>query len=172
MSKKPNDQIDAPEGEGAKTAAPAPAAAKAPPALAPARLKQAEFERAVHRAILEAGRPFNDILRSSFWTHTAAKLRPFDKIEVLAEDGAFYGEAMVLSAGANYARVAALFCVDLGAAAGDAEAAAQAEVLEVDFAGPLAKHRVVRKSDRAVLRDGFQTRAEALAYAREHVKAA
>src|SRR5688500_12596565 len=46
-------------------------------------------------AVIDAGVPYKDVLRPSFWTHVAAKLSKWAEITIHAEDGAYYANLLV-----------------------------------------------------------------------------
>ena len=62
------------------------------PALSPALLVQAEFVRNVMFAPIPPDIPFESTLASDFWAHCASRVKPYTKIELRAQDNAWYGE--------------------------------------------------------------------------------
>lgn len=145
-------------------------AAPMPKHLPPLRFKQAEFERTIYLAIPEAGTAFDDVLKPSYWAHNAAKMKPFDHIEILAEDGSWWAHLLVISTGRVEATVKVLnhqsFDVDVtGAVQEDFPG------YEIRFAGPHKKHQVIRLEDSAVLKDEISTKTQARRWLQDHLKA-
>lgn len=121
----------------------------------------AEFARQLFRAIPPAGTKIEEMLDPSYWAHVAKRFNPHDMIEVIPEDGSFYARLIVLSVAHLSMKVQALECVVLVANPKVAKADAIAQ-FEVNWGGPNAKWRVLRKSDgAAVTNDSFQTQEEA-----------
>lgn len=137
--------------------------------LKPMAFKQLEFIRNQWFVSPEAGVPWSEILRPEYWAHVAGKLKTMDEIVVVPEDESFYGRLLVMRSGANVAVVREIQFLSF-------ESTAQ-EVDEDDYivkwAGPIARFRVIRKSDGAVLAEGEQvdTKEKALDFIRNHRKA-
>src|SRR5690349_16586133 len=91
--------------------------------LKEARFKRAENERTIWTATVEAGIPFEDVLKPEFWAHIASKMYnpPHrtgwgDRIEVYPDDMTYYAELFVHDAGPNWAKVSVLQKHDFGMA--------------------------------------------------------
>jgi hypothetical protein len=56
------------------------------------RFKNAEHARTVWQAMSEHGEKLEDIMRPEYWANVARNLKPGDRIEVIAEDNAFFAE--------------------------------------------------------------------------------
>lgn len=136
--------------------------------LTAGRCKQAEFNRTLWSAYAEQGTPFEDVTKPSFWAHVAAKLKPLDRIEVYEETGKYWAELMVLSVGKMEARITVLRKHDLQASE---PVPLDLGEHEVNWGGPHNKHRVVRKSDKEVIKSGFGTKEEAQLWLADHLKA-
>lgn len=138
------------------------------------RFKSAELTRLIYSAVPEAGMPFEDLLKPECWAHVAQLLRPGYRVEVLAEDGSYFAELLVVSAGRLWAKVAVLRKVDLSAVDSEPANAANDAATSVMWSGPHSKFRVMRQNaggGKDVLRDGFETREEATAWMADHLKA-
>lgn len=109
-----------------------------------------------------------DVLKPEFFAHVARALRPFAKISVLADDGTWYAELLVKSAGSNWANVVPLQIVDLR---GVAAAVVPADAYAVGFGGPHHKWRVIRNSDSELVSKGHESEALAKAWLVDHLKA-
>jgi hypothetical protein len=73
--------------------------------LAPNRLQMSEFKRTEFRIEPEAKTPIETVLQERYWAHVSVKLKRGDRIEVHAEDDAYFAELLVLDAGKLYAKV-------------------------------------------------------------------
>ncbi len=124
----------------------------------PSRFKVADGARNVWVIVPEEGTRFEDILDPSYWAHISGKLRPTDRIEVYAEDGAYFAELIVRTSGRLTAQVALLRKVDLD----PADQASPAVGHEVRWRGPHHKHAVVRMKDNQPIQTGFETKESAL----------
>ena len=134
--------------------------------LAPARITLAEQKRNVWVIVPELGVPYEAIVNDpAFLSHVASYLRPFDRIEVLPEDGSYFAELIVRSAGRQHAKLSELRKVDLEAIAVDTDSR-----FRVAFQGAHKKHVVVRTRDNTPLQGGFDTAESAYAWLLANVK--
>ena len=127
-----------------------------PPQLLMSRFKQAEFARNIWRIVPEHGTSTDDIIAPLYWSHVAAHLKPFDKIEVLAEDGSFYAELLVITVGHGAVRVAPLFLRVLDGTFD--EQVSDFGEYEVRYKGPHWKWCVIRKADSQAVMKEIPTR--------------
>ena len=127
-------------------------------ALLQDRLKQAEYTRNVFSVVPEFGTKLEDMLKPEYWAHTGAKLHPTDRIEVIAEDNTWFAELFVVSCARNWAKVTTLRFVELAESTPDETPAIE---YKINWGGQNVKHRVVRLSDNATIKDGFASAAEA-----------
>ena len=134
-----------------------------------ARFRAAEFWRNLFAVNPEYGTTIEDMLKEGYWAHVAAKLRPWDKIEVRAEDGSFYAELMVRDAGRNWAKVVLLSLVKFEAVP-DQELVID-QNFKVKWMGPHRKWAAIRMKDNMVLKDGMLDKPSVLKYIENHVKA-
>lgn len=136
------------------------------PMLREGRIKLIEFARQTHHIVPEHGTKFDDILKETYWSMVAYKLKPCDLIEVHAEDGSYYAQLYVRSCGRNWAKVSPLMIAkfeDDVATPGDAE-------YKVEWKGPHRRFSVLRISDNEIIKDGFELREQADAYVKSHIK--
>jgi len=133
--------------------------------LPSSRFKLADYKRNEFRVSPEHGTTLEDIQKPEFWSHVAAHLASFDTIEVIPEDGSFYAELLVITAGKQFATVKLLRHVDLEgkAAKKDAPEAQIHPDYKIEWGGVAVKHRVVR-SDGEVMAEGIQKKADAEAW--------
>lgn len=120
--------------------------------LASNRLHFAEHRRNIFVVTPEHDTPFEEILKDGYWAHVSAKMKPGDRIEVMAEDGSYFAELIVQDAGRLYAKVATLRHVKLDAVE-VTEGGMAAGGLEVKWQGPQLKWCVLRGKDR--LKEGL-----------------
>lgn len=140
--------------------------------LNPSRFNGADFERTVYVATVEQGTKKEQIIESGFWAHIAARVRPWDRIEVRSDDGIFIAELLVLSAGRNWVKVHLLSFINL--TSGDvSQTQAEQQDYAIKFMGPHKKWSVLKGdgASRDYLRDGFDTEAQAREWLRDHEKA-
>lgn len=131
---------------------------KEAPALMPHRFHQAQSVRNVWRIHAENGHGRAHIEQPEYWTHIARRLTPGDVIEVLAENGSFFGTLLVRVCEKTWAKVAVLSWHDF-----ESQAVASTKY-DVAWKGPVNKHCVVRVSDGEVIEKGFQTKDEAITW--------
>lgn len=141
------------------------------PALSPALLVQAEFVRNVMFAPIPPGIPFESTLASDFWAHCASRVKPYTKIELRAQDNAWYGELMVRKVEPQAVHVWALCYVDL-AAQNTPKLAAVADDFSVTFGGPKHLWRIVRNSDKVVMHHGEANEGDARAWLESYLSKA
>ena len=125
----------------------------------PSRFSLADSNRNVWSIVPEVGTPYSALSDASYWSHIADKLRPFDRIEVYAEDGAYWAELLVISAARLSAKVIELRKKDL-----DGVGMVSEPGFEVQWKGPHHKHAVVRMKDKTALQSGFASKEDAMAW--------
>lgn len=135
--------------------------------LGPARIQGHEFALNVWVVTVEAGTTIEQMESRDYWAHVANKLRPYDEIKVRSDDGAFYAHFLVLACDRTWAQVHRLSYHDLLPAAAKAEIP---DEYEIKWGGPYLLHRVIRKSDKAVLKENFQTKLDAMQWLDEYRK--
>lgn len=131
------------------------------PSLAPthANFGIAEQIRTVYRANIPAGVPMDRLLEPDYWAHVAERLRPGFIIEVLAQDGSYFGELLVRKAAKTEVHCWLLRHVPLVSAATAKAAApaapgnAGADDFKVEFGGA-HKWRVVDTRTNEVVHKG------------------
>lgn len=134
--------------------------------LQTARFKLTEHENNDWTVYPEKDTPLEAILEPGYWAHISAKLRPFDEIRVIAEDGSFYARLLVQDAGRLYAKVAKIEYVELNKV--DVEQASGAIAgYKIKWRGPHEKWSVLRGED--VLVSG-KTKDAANLWLVEHLK--
>lgn len=145
--------------------------AKERPPLHPSRMQLAEHRRQIWHIVPEHGTALTDLLNPAYWSHISRQMKPTDRIEVSAEDGSYFAELIVIDAGLQFAKVAVLREVKLETTESPEASAAIMKGHKVEWSGPHTKFRVLRESDRKVLKDGFGNRSDANAWLAGHAKA-
>jgi hypothetical protein len=139
------------------------------PALHPRFFNAAEHVRAIYTATIPAGIEPKDLVSPAFWSHISANLRPWDRIECIAEDGAYFVELLVLSATQTDANVVQLNHKKLDRVqAGEADLLKDFEVSHT----PATNWRVLRKKDRREVATGLKSRSEAITWLATNQRAA
>lgn len=130
------------------------------------RVQLGEQARNVHRVIAVAGTTLEQILNPEYWSHIAKnRLRIYDLIEVLVEDGSAYYELLVVSVGRTEAHVALKLQMDLQTVA---QGALSPSDYSIKWSGPHTKHRVLRGTD--VIKDGFESKEYAEQWLKNHLQ--
>lgn len=140
-------------------------------ALTTDKLQLAEFKRQVFAIRTEEGEKLEDLLDSKYWNHVAAKFHPGDKIEVTAYDNSAYTELMVASCDKTWAKVAVLSSVTFGNKVKSEkkdEDRYQGADHFVDWGGNQQKGRVINKSSKAVVQEGFPSKDAAAEWMKTH----
>ena len=124
-------------------------------------IKSAEFARNVFAVVVPAETKIADILAPHCWTHIASKLQRGDRVEIYPEDGKYFAELIVVSAGKNWAQVVLAREIPL-----DVEATSEmpSDEYYITYGSPSTLFRVHRKSDKKVLKDGFENKKLAQAW--------
>ena len=146
-----------------------------PRSVMPGRVKLAESARNYWVVTVEQGTTREEILKPEFWALVGKTFRPYDRIELRADDGTFFAEYLVLSADRAWAKVEELRWVALGTKDVSLTQAAGADLrarYKVEWRGPHLKHCVERKDGANVerLKEGFSDKAEATVWLESHLK--
>lgn len=155
--------------------APATAADKTPveksrpiPKLSTNGLKTAEFSHTNYDVTPGPGVAPEMLLQPSYWGHVAAKLRPRDEITAIPVDGAWYARYLVLHADKVSARLILLEQKPLEQVKPEDT---EIETHRVEWGSPAVKWRVIRKADKAVVKDGFDSKDLATAWMHTNLSA-
>lgn len=140
---------------------------KSRPMITVNRMAEADLHRHVWIANIEFGRTINEILDPSYWALMAYRMTIYDQIEARAEDGAWIAYLIVTGVDRTWARVAVDRVLTLTTSDVAATQAAM-QKHKVEWKGPQYKYAVIRLSDDAKVKDGFQNKEDAGAWMREH----
>ena len=137
-------------------------------AILAGRFKQAEYVRNIWHASPAQGVKPDDLLKPEYWIHIRHLLKAGDRIEILCEAGEWYAEAIVLDAARYGAKIAwTLAPVVLQQVEMD-EIPAEYIVM---WSGPHTKWRVLRASDKAIVKENLETKAAGAAWIVSHLRA-
>lgn len=132
----------------------------------PSRFKLAEQVVNTHCIVVEEGVPFDAMKEPSYWSHIANRLRPGDEIKVRTDDGAYAATLYVKEVAHQAARVVPVWYVSLS----EVDVLPADTEYEVRYAGPIHKHRVIRKKDNAIIESGIDSKVAAYAAMAVHAK--
>ena len=121
--------------------------------LSPTRMKSAEYERVVYVVTVPVGTNKDDMENPAFWSHVAMKLKPWDRLEVRCDDGAFFAEYLILACDRLWAKVKELSFVELNAK--ETELTDVSEY-KIQWKGPHLKFCVIRTKDGGMLKERME----------------
>lgn len=130
------------------------------------RMGLAEHKRQDWVIDAEQGTLPDDVMKTEYWAHVAAEFSQWDTVEVREESGAWIMKLRITACDRNWARMYAEAFYDLSKVS--TLAPDDAVKYHVVFRGSHKKHCVVRISDGALLQEGFQTKALAEEWLRNH----
>lgn len=99
---------------------------------------------------------YEDILNPEYWTHSAARVRPCDIIEVVPEDMSYRAELFVVSCGPTHIKVKEVTKIDLSGEGVEETSTPY----RVKFNGPHDRFTVFRGEEK--VQAGFATEDEAV----------
>lgn len=132
-----------------------------------ARFKLAEYERQDWILNVPHGTEIEDVVAPEYWAHIAQKMRPYDHVEVRAEDGSWVAQMLVLGCDRNWAKVQVLNKFDLT----NVKLAFSNEAKVVpEWSGPQTKWRAKRVSDGAIVSNSqvFEKKDDCIAWIRTY----
>lgn len=119
------------------------------------QIQQADFARTVWVVKPEPGVTLEQLLQPETWAHVSKTFKPGDRVDVMPPGGDWFAELYVRSSGDNEAKLVVLKTHVF-------ETAKQVDgEVEVKHRGEAKKWSVLRKSDKAVLVEGLETRGAA-----------
>ena len=109
-----------------------------------------------------------DMLKPIFWSHVARRLRPLAEIRAIPKDGKWYGVYLVLYSDHLQAKLKELSFHNLEAIE---EPDITSDPYIVEWISPPVKYGVRRKADKHVVKDGFPTKEQAIAWKAQNLNA-
>lgn len=138
--------------------------------LSVSRFYPEKVQGALARAVVEDDVTDADLVAPEFWAHVAARLRRFQRVEVLNEAGRWVGEVCVADCGRVWARVVVVFMVNLEAPAEGTRDADPRAGYRIEFRAH-ERFRIRRMSDDAIIESGLATKRDAEARLDNYLKA-
>ncbi len=138
------------------------------------RIKEQEFQRTVWVATALENTVPEDMLKPEYWAHVSANLKPWDRIEVRANDGAWLAELLVLETARNWARVHILNAYKLttsDVSLTQSEVKGRYAEFRCEHMGPHDKWCIIRRSDSQKLHSGAESQDSAMKWLDDRIKA-
>ena len=137
--------------------------------LNPQRINLAEYVRQDWVVNAEEGQTIGQVMEPSYWAHVSAKFKPYDHVEVRAEDGAWIAELLVLDCSRTWAKMFkisyhALTTSDVSISQAEKEAMKH----EAVWKGPQHKWVVLRLADNAIISEGHASKEIAAVALKQH----
>lgn len=149
----------------------APAAGSPPARVIPAAESRfqasADYVSPLTSYTPEAGTALEQLLAPEYWANIK-QLKPGVRIWCVPDDERWYAELLVRQTGQGFAKVVLLRQGELDAIEIDPKISAD---FDIEWRGAKIKHRVVRKLDKQVLKEGLDTVEAAQAWIRDHARA-
>ena len=134
--------------------------------ISPTRVALAEYDRQDWVATAEVGTTKEEVLDPAYWAHLAAKMKPYDKIEVRVDDGEWMMELVVLACDRTWAKVHMLHFYQLA----KVETKNMSTKHDPVWKGPHLKWCVIRNSDQTIVQEKLDSREAANVWIKEHEK--
>ena len=134
------------------------------------RFKGAEYVRSIHHASPFDNTNPEDLLVPDYWAHVADRMKQYDRVEALANDGTWWAEYMVVACGRAYAQLVLLHKFNLDPVIPGRDNSAL-RAYEVKHRGPHSQWSVIRLNDKEVVHEGSQTESAANTWLTNHLKA-
>ena len=114
-------------------------------------------------ATVEVGTTLHDVLQPEFLANVSSRLRPYDRIRIRVDTGEWYSELLVLSCGRVWAKLIPIFTLDLTTQDVETSQADAADRYLIQYRGPHLKFCVIRRTDKAPIKEQLENKAEAQA---------
>ncbi len=133
------------------------------------RFKGAEYVRVIHHASPFDNTTPEDLLVPDYWAHVADRMKQYDRVEALSNDGTWWAEYMVVACGRAYAQLVLMQKLNLDPVVPGKSNTIREYV--VKHRGPHSQWSVIRLSDKEVVHEGSQTESAANTWLTNHLKA-
>lgn len=134
------------------------------------RCTQSEFANSSWTITVEMGTTLEQVMKPEFLANVAANMRPYDRITVRTDDGVWYAELLVLTAGRTWVKTKKVLELQLTSQDVDMTEAEKADGFEIKHRGPHLKFCVVRKVDNEVIKEQMETKSEAQSWLADYAK--
>jgi hypothetical protein len=126
-------------------------------------IQGAEYARNLHTIIPEEGVTKEDLVNPAYYCHAARDLKPWDRIEVHYRhtDKTYFAELIVMSVLRTAARVHLLRYEELEKIE---EGSYDTVDFKVDYGNMHTGFRVIRNSDKVVIKKDFKSKGEAIVW--------
>jgi hypothetical protein len=128
--------------------------------IKPSQFSLTEFQRQSITIIAKPDQSIDDVMEPGAWATVSPKVRPWDRVDVIAEDGSYIAELFVVQVSKLWVRTALVNFTDLSKEDRSADNGKN-DIHEVKWRGPSAKHCVVRKSDGSVISEKHESKEDA-----------
>ncbi|WP_024301974.1 hypothetical protein [Pseudogulbenkiania sp. MAI-1] len=135
-------------------------------ALTRDRCKLNESVNNCWRAVVPNNITREQLILSDLWSVVSQFFNAYDTIRVVDEGRRFYAELLVLNCGRGYAEIIELSFHELPAMLTSQEGLPPN--FSIDYMGPEKQYQIKRLSDGVIFRDGFASKADAVAYLLSH----
>lgn len=110
-----------------------------------------------------------DLCEPSYWKHVVRELglKPNDRVEATCQDGTWWAEYLVIHIGPQHAKLSILREVELDIVD---ESASSTETMYAEWISPANKYGVRRKSDKAIMKDGFTAKSLAVRWMHDNMQ--
>lgn len=140
-----------------------------PPNSRPTSLAAVEYSAPTMFHVSPRGVKREHLAKPDYWCHVSRMVKPGFKIEVLAEDGAFWALLLVGMVGKSELHVHELQFIELA----DVEnAVTDNHDYEVKWGSPTVRWRVIRVSDGSVVKENIESKEAAMTWVRNREKMA
>lgn len=134
----------------------------------PASIAQADHKRVIWRHTAPIGAKLEDVLQPIYFCNVAKKLTELSKIEVVAEDGSWYAELLIVCVMSASTKLQVLNFIELITVN---RQFFENDIHKIEWLGPDGKFTIIRKSDSAKIISGFPNIIEAQKWLIDHEKA-
>ena len=130
------------------------------PPLSEDRWSLEEHRDPGHWSCVPVGTTIEQLLEPSYWANVARNFRPRQSLTVHWDDGSQLAWLYVIDCGRNWLQLGVVMHKEIVAAKRDTSR----DDYDVAFNGPVDLFRITRRSDRAVIKAGFATEADAVRF--------
>lgn len=139
--------------------------------IQPNRIRNGEFIRVIYAATAFDGTLPEDLLKVDYWAHYSANFKPWDRVEVVANDGTWWAELVVLESGRNWTKMHLMRKINLTTTDVAQSGVPQLIEYQVKHRGPHSKWSVLRLSDGQVVHEGEEQKGGAETWLKNHTAA-